>query len=156
MSFMNEYLEQFNQLLPLAVEWAEKQEDIILGQGIPLNKDLGTIAAKIGVVHVEKVRTLLVSKIPLPDNPILKEACQRTQLISPWTVGLTLNHGIFIRGDCASNRKLYFHELAHVFQYEKLGGILQFLKQYLYECITIGYPQAPMEQEAIRVASLYS
>ncbi len=153
---MREYLAQFNKLLPLAAEWAEKQEEIILENGQPLNKDLSAIATKIGVAHVEKIRTLLVPKIPLPDDPILKEACQETQLISPRTIGLTLNYGIFIRADCAPDTRLYIHELAHVVQYEKLGGILQFLKQYLYEVVTIGYPQAPMEQEAIRIADLYS
>jgi hypothetical protein len=34
-------------------------------------------------------------------------------------------------------------------QYERLGGLQQFLQQYLHECITIGYPAAPMEQEAV-------
>lgn len=153
---MKGFLAQFDKLLPLAVEWANKQEKIILGNGQSLNKDLSVIATKIGIVHVEKIRIILVPAIPLPDDPILKEACQQTQLISPRTVGLTLNYGIFIRTDCASDRKLYIHELAHVAQYEKLGGILQFLKQYLYEVVTIGYPQAPLEQEAIKTADLYS
>lgn len=153
---MKEYLMQFDRLLPLAVEWAKKQEEIILGNGQYLNEDLCTIATKIGVVHIEKVRTLLVSEIPLPEDLILREACNQTQIISPSTIGLTLNYGIFIRTDCALDRKLYIHELVHVTQYEKLGGILQFLKQYLYEIVTIGYSQAPMEQEAIRIAELYS
>jgi hypothetical protein len=41
----------------------------------------------------------------------------------------------------------------HTAQYERLGGIVPFLRKYLFECVTIGYPQAPMEQEAIRVAA---
>ena len=44
------------------------------------------------------------------------------------------------------------HELVHTSQYERLGGFEAFLKQYLYECITIGYPAAPLEQEAILMA----
>ena len=44
------------------------------------------------------------------------------------------------------------HELAHTEQYERLGGIEPFLRQYLSECLTIGYPAAPMEQEAIAAA----
>jgi hypothetical protein len=43
----------------------------------------------------------------------------------------------------------------HTAQYERLGGIEPFLRQYLRECLTIGYPEAPLEQEAIAtIASL--
>jgi hypothetical protein len=31
-------------------------------------------------------------------------------------------------------------------------GFLPFLRKYLMECIDIGYPEAPLEQEAIRMA----
>ena len=41
------------------------------------------------------------------------------------------------------------HELVHTFQYERLGSVEAFLAQYLQECLTIGYPAAPLEQEAI-------
>ena len=45
------------------------------------------------------------------------------------------------------------HELAHTAQYERLGGILPFLREYLFECLTSGYSEAPMEQEANEVAA---
>ena len=45
------------------------------------------------------------------------------------------------------------HELVHTMQCERLGGLYAFLKQCLWECIEIGYPQARMEQEAVRIAS---
>ena len=79
----------------------------------------------------------------------LKAAAQETKLITPQTAGLTLRYGIFIRSDCWGDRWLIVHELVHTSQYEKLGGFSQFLKEYLHQCITIGYPEAPMEQEAI-------
>jgi hypothetical protein len=41
------------------------------------------------------------------------------------------------------------HELAHVAQYERLGGILSFLRKYLFECLTMGYVASPLELEAI-------
>jgi len=47
--------------------------------------------------------------------------------------------------------RLVFHELVHTLQYERFGGFPQFLKQYLHECITVGYPEAPLEQEARRI-----
>jgi hypothetical protein len=46
---------------------------------------------------------------------------------------------------------LIVHELAHVAQYERLGGILPFLRKYLFECLTVGYAAAPLELEATAV-----
>lgn len=45
------------------------------------------------------------------------------------------------------------HELAHVAQYERLGGFYGFLKQYLEECINPGYPLGALEQEAKQAES---
>jgi hypothetical protein len=51
-------------------------------------------------------------------------------------------------------RAMIVHELGHTAQYERLGGGFEpFLRQYLFECLTIGYPEAPMEQEVIALTS---
>ena len=76
-----------------------------------------------------------------------------TQLISALTGGLTLRYGIFIRSDCRFNRAMVVHELGHTAQYERLRGFESFLRQYLSQCLTIGYPEAPMEQEVISLAA---
>jgi hypothetical protein len=141
--------EQFKILLPLACTWAEEQEGIILRDGALLSPAQIADAKTIGVVHPERVRLLRVPSIPMPVHPVLRAAADATKLISPDTAGLTLRYGIFIRSDCWGARPLVFHELVHTSQYERLGGFQQFLQQYLYECITIGYPAAPMEQEAV-------
>jgi len=140
---------QFIQLIPLAVAWAEQQENYILQKGVPLTPSLVADARLVSVVNPEKVRLLNVNQIPLPSAPSLKTAAQMIGLITANTIGLTLRYGVFIRKDFWNDRKIVIHELVHVAQYERLGGISQFLQQYLQECITIGYPQAPMEQEAI-------
>jgi hypothetical protein len=141
--------EQFKMLLPLACAWAEEQERIILRDGVALTPAQAADAAKIGVAHPERVRLMSVIRVPIPEHPALRAAAEATQLISPRTGGLTLRYGIFIRADCWGDRRLVFHELVHTLQYERLAGFQQFLQQYLYECITIGYPAAPMEQEAV-------
>lgn len=141
--------EQFQFLLPLAIEWAEKQEGVILRNGIPLNDKQLQDAKSAGVLTPEKIRLLVVPNIPLPDHPTLQQAAQATQLITPSTDGLTVRYGIFIRNQHFNNRQLLVHEFVHTAQYERLGGFMPFLQQYLMECITIGYPEAPMEQEAI-------
>ena len=145
--------QQFAQLFPLAVAWAEQQENYILQNGVPLTPSPVTDARLIPVVNPEKVRLLSVNQIPLPSEPSLRTAAQMTGLITTNTIGLTLRYGVFIRSDFWNDRKIVVHELVHAAQYERLGGISQFLQKYLQECITIGYPQAPMEQEAITLSN---
>ena len=141
--------EQFEILLPLACNWAEEQERIILRDGVPLTDEQITNAKKVAVAHPEKVRLLRVMQIPMPEHTLLQAAAEETHLITPSTIGMTLRYGIFIRSDFWGDRKIILHELVHISQYERIGGFKEFLQQYLYECITIGYPEAPMEQEAI-------
>jgi len=145
--------EQFEILLPLAAAWAQEKESNILRDGTLLTETQMADAREIGVSQPEMVRLLNVEAIPVPEEPSLKAAAQATQLISPLTAGLTLRYGIFIRSDFWGDRRLVVHELVHTYQYEKLGGFLPFLKEYLYQCVTIGYPAAPMEQEAIEMAA---
>jgi hypothetical protein len=106
----------------------------------------------VGVIHPERVKIFEVPQIPIPKHPVLKAAAEATQLITPSTVGLTFRYGIFVHSSFSDDRCLIVHELVHTSQYEKLGGFLPFLRKYLMECINIGYPEAPMEQEAIRMA----
>ncbi len=145
--------QQFYQLLPLAVAWAEQQENYILQNGVQLTTSQLTDAKLVQVASPEKVRLLKVDQIPLPNELSLRNGAQMLGLITANTIGLTLRYGVFIRKDFWNSRKIVVHELVHVAQYERLGGIGNFLQKYLQECITMGYPQAPMEQEAITLSS---
>jgi hypothetical protein len=141
--------EQFEMLLPLACQWAAAQERHILATGEPLSPSELMDAQLVGVAEPQRVRVVHVPEISLPQDPVLRQAAAVTQLITPFTAGLTLRYGIFIRSDCRNQRALLVHELGHTMQYERLGSFEAFLRQYLYECITIGYPEAPMEQEVV-------
>lgn len=140
-----------DQLLPLACAWAAEQERVILQSGVALTKAQIADARRVGVTHPERVRLLRVPEIPKPSHPLLAQAADAAGLISPFTIGLTLRHGIFIHADHWGERRLIVHELVHTMQYERLGSFEAFLQQYLLECVTIGYPEAPMEQEAQRM-----
>ena len=141
---------QFEMLLPLAAKWAADQEAIILRLGVRLAKGQMDDAKRLGVRLPERVRLLQVAEISVPKHPLLAAASAETGLISPFTAGLTLGHGIFIRSDCWGQRLLVAHELVHVTQYERLGGFEAFLRSYLMECITPpGYPNGPLEREAV-------
>ena len=67
---------------------------------------------------------------------------------------MSLRYGIFVRSDCWNDRELVAHECVHTSQYEQLGGIEEFLKQYLAECLSLSYQGAPLEQEAVNRAKL--
>lgn len=143
---------QFDKILPLAARWAEKLEGRILREGAPLSEEGMADAWALGVREPERVRLLSLASLPTPEDPILRTAAAAVQFLTPATRGLALRYGIFIRRDSWGDRGLVAHELAHTAQYERLGGIEPFLRQYLAECLTIGYPAAPMEQEAIAAA----
>jgi len=145
--------QQFEVLLPLACQWAAQQEQNVLAIGRDLSSIELAAARLVGVSHPELVRILHVPEIPLPEHPALRRAAELTQLISPLTGGLTLRYGIFIRSDCSFDHPMVVHELAHTAQYERFGGFEPFLRQYLSECLTFGYPEAPMEQEAIALTA---
>ncbi|MGV7225235.1 MAG: hypothetical protein ACQ9MH_27440 [Nitrospinales bacterium] len=145
--------EQFETILPLAVEWAEAKEKVSLEHGTALSPKYMEDAKSVGVKYPERVRIYEVSQIPIPKHPILKAAAEVTQLISPATIGISLRYGIFIHNNFSNDRYTIVHELVHTMQCEKFGGLYPFLKKYLWECIEIGYPEAPLEQQAVRIAS---
>jgi hypothetical protein len=142
-------LAQFDRLLPLAARWTEALEARILREGVLLSEEEMANARALGVRQPERVRLLCLASVPTPDDLTLRAAAAAVQFLTPATRGLALRYGIFVRADCWRERTLIAHELAHTEQYERLGGIEPFLRQYLGECLTVGYPAAPMEQEAI-------
>ncbi len=109
-------------------------------------------ASALGVREPERVRLLALARVPTPSDLTLRTGAAAMRFLTPTTCGLALRYGIFVRSDYWGDRRLVAHELAHTAQYERLGGIEPFLRQYLYECLKIGYPEAPMEQEAIAAA----
>lgn len=144
--------QEFEALLPLACAWAEEQEQLILEQGLGLADPQMADARSIGVAAPERVRLLRVKQIPLPSHPQLRQAAQETGLLSPENAGLTLRYGIVIRSPFWGARDLVAHELVYVWQYEQFGSLEHFLRQYLWECVTLGYTKAPIEQEAQSLA----
>jgi len=139
----------------LACAWARRQESFILETGVPLPSTEIVTAKRLGILHPERVRLRAVSQVP-PLNWLLRWAGQRLGVVSGQTIGMTLRYGIFIRQEHWGDRRLLVHELAHVAQYERLGGFREFLKQYLEECINPGYPLGDLELEAKQAESLAS
>jgi hypothetical protein len=146
---MNLLLRFLPLLLPLAVRWAERVEKRILLEGVPLVQPHLSDAKMVGVEYPEKIRLLKVRSIPPLNNPIVKCAAHTTGLVSQHSAGMALRYGILIREDFSGDRNLIAHECVHTSQYERLGGFHAFLSRYLRECLEVGYPQAPLEQEGM-------
>jgi hypothetical protein len=146
-------MDSMNMLLDLACEWAEGQQDYILQNGAALSESQMNDARLAGVSCPEKVRLLDVDQIPWPDNATLESIGREAGFITDYTEGLTLGYGIFLRSGSAQARRLVVHELVHVAQCERLGGIEQFLQRYVTGCLSFGYHNAPMEEEAVEIAA---
>ena len=151
---MQSKIQEIISLIPMASEWVKAQETIILADGVPLTEKQRTIASKIGIKNTDKIRLLQVKSIPEPENSILNEASKSIGFISSQTLGITYRYGIYIQHDYWENESLIIHELTHTLQYERLGGITDFLNQYIKECIYYGYNNSPLEKEAVAMSKI--
>lgn len=135
------------QLLPSAIAWAQAQANDVATAGLALNESRLAVARRVGVQYPEKIRIKLVEQLPLPEEPMLKQAAIETGLLGPHMAGLTLGYSILIcRGQ--DTVRLLSHECRHVHQYETLGSIAAFLPVYLQQIATVGYDNAQFEIDA--------
>ncbi len=123
--------EKFDRLAPLACQWAKTQEAFILKHGAPLTSGQIADAQRVGVNDFSRVRVLVVDRIPLPEDEELAEAAQRAQIITSACRGVAIGHGVIIRADSWQNRELLLHQLVHIAQCERSGGIESFVVEYL-------------------------
>jgi hypothetical protein len=140
-------------LLGYVTRWIEAQERRILAEGSPLTERGLADARRIGVLQPERVRLLRVTHVPQPGGAFIAFLARCVGMPGDDTSGLTARYGIFIRSNEWGDRGLIAHELAHTAQYERLGGVRPFLRQYLTECLTAGYHGASLELEAIEAAA---
>lgn len=141
--------ETFERLSALAYQWAKTQEQFVLARGASLNPRHMADARLTGVRDCERVRVLVVDRIPLPESGELAEAARRTRIITEDTRCVGFGHALMIRADAWGDRELLLHNLVHVAQCERSGGLEQWIQQYLgdrHSCasFTIG----SLEEEA--------
>jgi hypothetical protein len=140
------------RVFPKAVQWATEMQEDILEHGQRLLLENRRDAEAIGVRWVDTVRFVVLDRMPLPSDPGLQRLVLETGLITERTAGITFGHGIVLKND-SYDRRLMAHELAHVMQYERFGGVEAFIKEYVKEVASPpGYPNGPLEQEAARLA----
>ena len=145
--------ETFDQLLPLAYQWAKTQEEFALAHGAPLSPQHIADARRAGVRDCERIRVLVVDRIPLPESGELAEAARRTRIITADTRCVGFGHAIIIRAEAWGDRELLLHNLVHVAQCERSGGLKDWIRHYLVDrqtCAT--FTVGPLEEEARRTA----
>jgi hypothetical protein len=142
-------VEQIESSLKQAVPWAIEQEQIILRTGVALTESQASDAKRVGVRKPECIRLCRVAVIEMPSfiTDLMTTPANQTTI---W--GITFRYGIYLREDRWNWRKTLVHELTHTMQYERLNGFEAFLRQYYFECFTMGYEQMALEQEAVRTA----
>lgn len=123
----------FDRLSPLACEWAKAQETFILQHGVPLTAAQIADARSAGVEDPSRVRVLVVDRIPLPETKELADAARQAQIITDASRGVAIGYGIIIRADSWNNRELLLHQLVHVAQCERSGGLGSFVMEYLID-----------------------
>jgi hypothetical protein len=123
----------FDRLSPLACEWAKAQETFILQQGVPLTAAQTADARRAGVGDPARIRVLVVDRIPLPETKELADAARQAQIITDASRGVAIGYGIIIRADSWKNRELLLHQLVHVAQCERSGGLDSFVMEYLID-----------------------
>lgn len=132
-------------LSPALGRWAAGHERHILAEGTPLTAGASAFAGRIGIEEPAGVRFLEVERIPLPlPFPLVEQAARwGFPVFEP--AGMALGRGIYI---LPGRHDLLPHELVHVLQYQRLGGIHPFMRRYVVEILFHGYLEAPLEVEA--------
>lgn len=145
--------EAIERLAQLACQWALEQEAFVLKLGAPLTASQLADAARVGVKDAARVRVLPVDRMPLPGNLELAEAARRSQIITDASPAVTLGHGIIVRADRWHDRELLLHQLVHVAQCERCGGLEAFVEEYLTDRSTCpDFTVGSLEDEARTLA----
>ena len=139
--------------IPKAVQWVTQMEQACMEIGQPLLPQNRQDGEAIGIRELAAVRVMVLNEIPLPSDLELRRLALQSSLITPTTAGMTFGHGLVLKAG-HFNRHLIAHELGHVLQYERFGGIESFLVAYIPEVVFPPYyPKGPLEQEAERLAN---
>lgn len=130
-------------LAPSIARWSEAREKTILANGRALAPSTQEFAKRLGIS--DPIRLEIIGTVPLPLPAAWCTAVRKLGMPVFHPAGMALGQGISAISD---DPALLRHELVHVLQYQRLGGHLAFMRQYLFEVLHHGYAAAPLELEA--------
>ncbi|HTV49360.1 MAG TPA: hypothetical protein VMG59_13060 [Phycisphaerae bacterium] len=134
-------------IMPSMVAWVDQMEQIVLAHGRPLSSSEISDAVELGVVHPERVRYMIADEIPIPAKE-LAELVRQAGIADEDVMGIAFRYGIFIHSDVVGKELRLLHDLVHVAQFERLGDIQNFIKEYVTACLDYGFGRSPFEVEA--------
>lgn len=135
-------------LMPRVINWAERTEQHVLSVGTALDIHGQALAHSVGVCRPELIRIHVTDELPIPDDAELRMVAFQTDLLGAGMRALTIGYGVSVRRSYAASAKVLSHEFRHVYQYEMLGSIRQFMPVYFAEVARYGYHNAPLEIDA--------
>ena len=145
--------QKFEHLLPLAVKWAKAQEEFVLTHGSPLGARHLADARLAGVQNPARIRVLVVDRISLPDDLQLAEMSKRIGIINEDTRCMGFGYALIIRVDAWNDRELILHNLVHIAQCERSGGLKEWCQKYLGDRTSCAkFTIGSLEEEARRFA----
>jgi hypothetical protein len=136
-------------IIDRAADWAAAEARRGAGVGHALSADRRAVARAAGVERPGDIRVAEVQRVPFPEtDPLLARLCRENGFLGPKTLGLTLDHTLFLTPDAAGDPEIFAHECCHVAQVERLGSVRRFLHVYIEQVLQYGYAFAPLEIEA--------
>lgn len=132
----------------LGAPWVAFQEARILSKGETLPDKTVAWAIGEGIENPGKTRLLRSHPIPLPAPVFIRHFLDKRGFPCIHLAGLCLRQGIFLNPDLPDEEAVLQHELIHTRQYLEAGSIFEFLRRYLFQCLTEGYLNCEMEREA--------
>ena len=145
--------EKFQHLVGLTLDYVRTQEDLILRLGVSLSERQIADAKLAGVKEPERVRILVVDRITPPENEELAAAAEHAGIITSASRAVTMGRGIIVRADRWQDRELIVHQLVHVAQCERYGGMEPYVTQYLSDRTTCAeFSVGSLEDEARNLA----
>jgi hypothetical protein len=134
-------------IMPSMAAWVDQMEQIILTRGRPLCDSEIADAITLGVKNPERVRYMIADQVPVPAKE-LAALVRQVGINDADIMGIAFRYGIFIHSDVVGKQLRLLHNLVQVAQYERLGEIQSFIREYVTACLDYGYDQSPFEIEA--------
>jgi len=143
-----------DEFLREMIHYSEVLEQKILAEGRPLTDAEKELARRANIKDVDRVRVLVRDSVPLPESERLRQRLEEIGFLSliRTALGTTKGYGIILTPAGFKRPTSLAHELIHVAQYERLGGIAAAMEYHLPNLKANGYRQSELEDEAFRLA----
>ena len=132
-------LDKVNALMPRAVKWYSDVEKELRSKGRELTKAETKEAQLLGVKMPDLIRVVVLDTFPEPDKDTSGNHFEGAR---------AMGNIIMIKPRHKNDSKVLCHELVHIAQKDRMGGLKGFLRQYAIEREVLGYSRSLLETEA--------